>query len=98
MATKIMSEEIRNRVSSKRNILQQIEEWKLKLFGHICITEDNRLVKGVVTRVVREDGRGIKKGRQRKGWLDIKEWCNDTCRKDRVNMGKIVKHAFDTNV
>ena len=45
---KIMNEEIRKRMGSKRNVIQRIKERKLNLFGHICRMEDNRLVKEVV--------------------------------------------------
>ena len=45
---KIMNEEIRKRMGSKRNIVQRIKERKFNLFGHICRMEDSRLVKEVV--------------------------------------------------
>ena len=50
MATKITNDEIRKRMSSKRNIisLQRIKERKLNLFGHVYRIEDNILVKEVV--------------------------------------------------
>jgi len=49
MATKITNDEIRKRMSSKRNIisLQRIKERKLNLFGHIYRMKDSRLVKEV---------------------------------------------------
>ena len=45
---KITNEEVRRRVRCKKNIIQQIMERKLNLFGHICRMKDNRLVKEVM--------------------------------------------------
>ena len=45
---KITNVEIRQRLKVERNVVQLIMEMKLKLFGHICRMDDNRLVKVVV--------------------------------------------------
>jgi|SRR6218665_1677571 len=72
---KITNEDIRKSVGSKRNIIQRINERKLKLFGHICRMEDRRLVKEIVFGGM--EGK-TKRGRTRREWLDdIKEWCNE---------------------
>src|SRR6218665_2726719 len=72
---KIMNEEIRKRMGSKRNILQRIKERKLNLFGHICRMEDSRLVKEVVFGEMKGKA---KRGRPKGEWLDdVKEWCNE---------------------
>jgi len=60
---KITNVEIRRRLEIKRNVDQLIMDWKLKLFGHICRMDDNRLVKVVVFGIMdgknkREDQAG----------------------------------------
>src|SRR6218665_3654495 len=99
---KIMNEEIRKRMGSKRNILQRIKEKKLNLFGHICRMEDSRLVKEVVFGEIKgKTKRGQPKKRE---WLDdVKEWCNEEIfmLKRKAQDGDawkiIVKRALDTN-
>jgi len=46
---------------------------KLKLFGHICRMDDNRLVKNVVFGIV--EGQNMRGRRSRELMNDIKEWC-----------------------
>jgi len=49
------------------------EERILKLYGHICRMDDNRLLKNVVFGII--DGLN-RRGRPRREWVDdIKEWC-----------------------
>jgi len=49
------------------------QDRKLKLFGHICRMDDNRLVKIVVFGMM--NGKN-KRGRPSMEWIDdIKEWC-----------------------
>jgi len=49
---KIMNVEIRQRLDIQKNLMQLIMERKLKLFGHICRMDDNRLVKNVVFGII----------------------------------------------
>jgi len=67
MAKKIANEEIRKIVGSKRNIIQQIKESILNLFGHICRMEDNRLVKEVVFREM--EGKRQEEDCSKNGWM-----------------------------
>ena len=54
------------------NVVHAIMETKLELFGHIYRMDDNQLVKDMVFRIM--DGQNMK-GRPRRDWMDIKEWC-----------------------
>ena len=68
----ITNSEIRQRLDTKKNVVQMIMERKLKLFGHICRMDDNRLVKNVVFGIM--DGQNMR-GRSSRKWMDdIKEW------------------------
>ena len=69
---KITNEDVRRRVRCRKNIVQQIMEWKLNLFGHICRMKDNRLMKEVIFGTMKgKSGRG----RPCREWLDdVKEW------------------------
>jgi len=49
---KITNVEIRQRLDIKKNVMQLIMERKLKLCGHICRMDDNRLVKNVVFGII----------------------------------------------
>ena len=69
---KITNSDIRRRLDIKKNVVQMIMERKLKLFGHICRMDDNRLVKNVVFRIM--DGQNWR-GRPSREWMDIKELC-----------------------
>src|SRR6218665_3063393 len=67
---KITNEEVRRRVRCKKNIIQQIMERNLNLFGHICRMNDNRLVKEVMFGMMEGETR---RGRSCREWLgDIK--------------------------
>ena len=74
-------------MGNNRNTIERIKERELNLFGHMCIMEDNRLLKEVVF------GDMEKKTTTRrpcKGWLcDIKEWRKEEihvhCRMHPVN-------------
>ena len=55
---KITNEEARRRVRcSRKNIIQQIIERKLNLFGHICKMKDNRLVQEVMFGTMQGESR-----------------------------------------
>src|SRR6218665_3393992 len=67
-----MNEEVRRRARCKKNIIQQIMERKLNLFGRICRMKDNRLVKEVMFGTIKGE---LRRGRPCREWLDdIKEW------------------------
>ena len=70
---KITNEEVRRGVPCKKNIIQQIMERKLNLFGHIlCRMKDNRLVKEVMFGTMEGE---LRRGKSCREWLDdIKEW------------------------
>src|SRR6218665_2970028 len=67
---KITTKEIRERMGSKRNIIQRNKERKLNLFGHISVE-----LKITDWR----DGRENKKRKTKKGMAadDVMEWCNE---------------------
>jgi len=76
-------------------------ERKLKLFGHICRMDDNRLVKNVVFGII--DGLN-RRGRPRRESMDnIKEWCRTDAQtlsiiaQDRSEWRRVVMEALDTN-
>src|SRR6218665_2593604 len=72
ISQKITIEEVRRRVQCKQNIIQQIMDRKLNLFGHICRMKDNRLVKEVMFGTMEGKSR---RGRPCREWFDdIKEW------------------------
>src|SRR6218665_73663 len=68
---KITNEEVCRRVRCRKNIVQQIMERKLNLFGHICRMKDNRLVKEVIFTTMEGE---MRRGKPCIEWLDdIKE-------------------------
>jgi len=68
---KITNVKIRQRLDIKKNMMQMIMDRKLKLFGHICGTDDNWFVKNVVFQII--DGLN-RRGRLSRKWMDdIKE-------------------------
>jgi hypothetical protein len=74
---------------------------KLNLFGHICRTDDRRMVNTVVFRLM-EGTNG--KDRPRREWLDdITEWCKKGIQEvsgianDREAWKHLVEDVLDTN-
>src|SRR6218665_1793828 len=97
---KITNEEVRRSVQYKKNIIQQIMERKLNLFGHTCRMKDNRLVKEVMFGTMEGE---MRRGRPCREWLDdIKEWgCEEIHllnRKAQVHgtWRTVVRTALDT--
>ena len=64
---KITNSQIRHRLDVKKNVVQMIMERKIKLFGHICRMDDNRLVKNVLFGIM--DGQNMR-GRPSREWMD----------------------------
>jgi len=60
---KITNLEIRQRLDIKHNVMQMTMERKLKLFGHICRMDDNRLMTNLVFGII--DGLNRRKTEQR---------------------------------
>jgi len=101
LATEITNAEIRQRLDIKKDVTQLIMERKLKLFGHICRMDDNRLVKNLVFRII--DGLN-RRGRPRREWMDdIKEWCRTDAQtlsiiaQDCSEWRLVVMETLDTN-
>src|SRR6218665_2824675 len=72
---KITNEEVHRRVQCKKNIIQQIMERNLYLFGHIYRMKDNKWVKEVMFIMI--EGESCMRGRPCIEWLD------DTLRVER---------------
>ena len=69
----IRNDDIRKKLSKEGTIIDIIKKRKLRLFGHICRMDDNRLVKHIVFTKMNGKSR---RGRPCKEWLDdITEWC-----------------------
>jgi len=95
---KITNDEVCSRVWCRKNMVQQITERKLNLFGHICRMLDNRLVKEMMFGMMEAETRG----RPCREWLDdIKEWCGGEIYKlnrkvqDCGTWRSVVKTALD---
>ena len=81
----IQNEDIRNRISRERTIIDTIRKRKLGLFGHICRMDDNRLVKHTVLSQMEGKSR---RGRPCREWLDdIIEWCQRS-RQDLLHLAQ----------
>src|SRR6218665_631414 len=100
ISQKITNEEVRRRVQCKQNIIQQIMNRKLNLFGNICRMKYNRLVKEVIFGTIEGE---LRRGRQCREWLnDIKEWGGEEIhllnRKVQVHgtWRTVVRTALDT--
>jgi hypothetical protein len=69
----IRNDDIREQISKKETIIDIIKKRKLRLFGHICRMDDNRLIKHIVFSKMNGKPR---RGRPCREWLDdITEWC-----------------------
>ena len=69
----ITNVDIRKQIERQETIIDNIKRRKLRLFGHICRMDDNRLIKQTVFS--RMNGKS-KRGRPCREWLDdILEWC-----------------------
>ena len=63
----IRSEDISKKISKEKTLIDTIRKRKLRLFGHICRMNDNRLIKHIVFSKM--DGKS-RRGRPCKEWLD----------------------------
>src|SRR6218665_2087986 len=97
---KITNEGVSRRVRCKKNIIQQIMERTLNLFGHICKMKDNRLLKEVMFGTLEGES---KRGRPCREWLDdIKEWDEEEIHilnrkaQDHGTWMTVVRTALDT--
>ena len=69
----IRNTDIRKQIARKETIIDNIKRRKLRLFGHICRMNDNRLIKHTV--FARINGKP-RRGRPCREWMDdIIEWC-----------------------
>ena len=69
----IRNEDIRKTIATEDIIIDTIKKRKLRLFGHICRMNDNRLIKHTIFAKI--DGKP-RKGRPCREWLDdINDWC-----------------------
>jgi hypothetical protein len=69
----IRNDDIREKISKEETIIDIIKKRKLRLFGHICRMDDNRLIKQTV--FAKMNGKP-QRGRPCREWLDdITEWC-----------------------
>ena len=70
---RIRNEDISKRTSKEETIIDTIKKRKLRLFGHICRMDDNRLIKHTIFAITNGKSR---RGRPCREWLDdITEWC-----------------------
>ncbi len=70
---RIRNEDIRKRILKEETIIDTIKKRKLRLFGHICRMDNNRLIKHTVFAKMNGKSR---RGRPWREWLDdITEWC-----------------------
>jgi len=97
---KITNEEVRRRVPCKKNIIQQIMERNLNLFGHLCSMNHNRLVKEVMFETMEGE---LRRERPCREWLDdIKEWGGEEIHilnrkaQDHGMWRTVVRTALDT--
>ena len=98
---KVPNKEVRKKVKTGYNVVQQVIRRKLGLFGHVYRMKDDRLVKSVMFGMMEGTN---KKGRPKREWLDdIQEWCGkrvDDIRRgaiNRPNWKKCVERAVNTN-
>ena len=69
----IRNQDIRKTMAREETIIDTIKKRKIRLFGHICRMNDNRLIKHTI--VAKIDGKP-RKGRPSREWLDdINDWC-----------------------
>ena len=67
------NEDIRKTIAREEIIIDTIKKRKLRLFGHICRMNDNRLIKHTIFAKI---DRKPRRGRPCREWLDdIKNWC-----------------------
>ncbi|CAF1270699.1 unnamed protein product [Adineta ricciae] len=77
--------DIRKQIGAHETIVDKIKRRKLKLFGHVCRMDDNRLLKHVVFSRINGKSR---RGRPCREWLDdITEWCGYGCQ-DLVHLAQ----------
>ena len=63
----IENQDIRKRISKEKTTIDVIKKRKLRPFGHICRTHENRLVKHIVFGKIHGK---LRKGRPYREWLD----------------------------
>ena len=70
---RISWKDIGKTIVREETIIDTIKKRKLRLFGHICRLNNNRLIKHTIFAKI--DGKP-RRGRPRREWLDnIKDWC-----------------------
>ena len=73
---KVSNENLYRRTQVKENLVQNIIQRKLRLFGHICRMNNDRRIKTLMFGMM--DGKN-KKGRPNREWIDdIVKWCGRT--------------------
>ena len=99
---KVPNKEVRKKVKTGYNLVQQVIRRKLGLFGHVCRMKDYRLVKSVMFGMMEGTN---KKGRPKRECLDdIQEWCGkrvDDISRDamnRPNWKKCVDRAVNKEI
>ena len=74
----VTNDVIKKLVNMTDDIVTTIKRRKVRLFGHICRMDDNRLLKVIMSGMV--DGTN-RRGRPKKSWIDdVKEWTGLTIR------------------
>jgi len=64
---KVTNKELYRKIQLAETLLQKVIQWKLRLFGHICIMDDSRKIKTMVFEMI--DGSN-KNGRPHREWSD----------------------------
>ena len=97
----IRNEDIRKTIAKEETIIDTIKKRKLRLFGHICRMNHNRLIKHTIFAKI--DGKP-RKGRPCREWLDdIKNWCGRSGQdllhlaQDRRMWKKLIHTVVGTN-
>jgi hypothetical protein len=81
----IRNVDIRKQIGAHETIIDIIKKRKLRLFGHICRMDDDRLLKHIVFSRINGKSR---RGRPCREWLDdITDWCGKSCQ-DLVHLAQ----------
>ena len=94
---KVSNENLYRRIQVKENLMQNIIQRKLRLFGHICHMNNDRRIKTLMFRMI--EGKN-KKGRPNREWIDdVVKWCGRTVKElyhaalDKQHWNNIVNMA-----
>ena len=97
----IRNEDLRKTIAREETIIDTIKKRKLRLFGHICRMNDNRLI--MYTIFAKIDGKP-RRGRPCREWLDdTKDWCGRSGQdllhrsQDRRMWKKLIRSVVDLN-